>query len=176
MAADKLTILPLPMFLNSLPLPTTSILGKRRSHQHSTCFPYGPKQAQPAGSVSLAWFAFELTTVRSVFLLVLGAETGYLLCFPHVWHFWTMLSAHGFLPPLLLFSIVVVHDCPSIRMESQNLQIVRFTTGLSRTLVLRDTARKSVAKRLPIPCKGDVDSGDGSDDDDAAEVRKTEAC
>jgi len=178
MATDRLTILPLPVCLNNLPLPTTSIFGEREGRINILiCLLMPQKQVQQACSVSLAWFALELTTGRSVFLLVLGAETGYLLCFPHVWHFRTMLSAHGFLPPLLLFSTVVVHDCPSIKTESQNLHMVRFTAGLSRILVLRDTARKSVASRLPIPCKGDgVDSKDGSDGGDAAEVRKTEAC
>jgi len=76
---------------------------------------------------------------------------GYLLSRPHVWHLRTSTSAQGFLPPRLLFSTVDVHDWPSIRTESQNLQMVCFTAGASRIRDLRDTERKCVTSRRAMP-------------------------
>lgn len=61
------------------------------------------------------------------------------------------MSAHGFRPPLLLFSTTVVQVSPSTRRASQYLHIVCFTAGLKRILALSETDRRSVTRRRPVP-------------------------
>jgi hypothetical protein len=103
------------------------------------------------GRVVVSFLMTSPPSSLSVFLFGLVALTGYLLSRPHVWHLRTITSAQGFFPPRLLFSTADVHEWPSMRIESQNLQMDCFTAGESRMRVLSETERKSVASRRDMP-------------------------
>lgn len=105
----------------------------------------------------------------TVFRFCRDELSGWRLTFPHAWHFRTRTSAQGFLPPLLLFSTMVVQDCPSIRRASQCLQMVCFRAGLSLILVLSEMDRRSLARRravaveIALCCLFDASSSSGSE-------------
>jgi hypothetical protein len=62
---------------------------------------------------------------------------------PHVVHFRTSISAHGFFPPLLRFSTSFVHVDPSIKSVSQRLQMVCLMAGEILICDLSDIDRRS---------------------------------
>ena len=73
----------------------------------------------------------------------LSEFTGYLLSQEQLRHFFTNVSAHGFLPPLLLFSTSVAHVLPSTSSVSHRLHIVCFIAGERRICIFSETSRKS---------------------------------
>ena len=83
---------------------------------------------------------------RSVFLFCFFAATGNRFASPHVTQLTTLTSAHGFFPPLLLFSTVVAHVFPSWRRVWQFLHIECFTSVLRRICDFIATLRRSFAK------------------------------
>lgn len=92
-----------------------------------------------------------VASIRVVLRFCLGACTGNRFSRPHVLHLMTRTSAQGFFPFLLLFSTVLEHVFPSTRIVLQNLQMVRFMSGLIRIIVLRVTSRRSVTSRRDTP-------------------------
>ena len=82
----------------------------------------------------------------------LGASTGNRRSPPQVRHLLTRTSAHGFLPPLLWFSISSVQLFPSMRKVSQYLQMVCFKAGDRRIWLLSEIARAFVSRRRERAC------------------------
>jgi hypothetical protein len=82
---------------------------------------------------------FSALLLRSVFLFCRLAPTGNRFMLPQDVQAMTKISAHGFLPPLLSFSIVCVAVRPGMRMVLQHLQIDRFSSADSLTCPFRET-------------------------------------
>ena len=78
------------------------------------------------------------------------APKGNLFSKPQRRHFRSMISAHGFRPPLLSFCTMTEQVDPSISTASQPLQIEFFILGDMRICVLRDTDRRSELNCLEI--------------------------
>jgi hypothetical protein len=81
-----------------------------------------------------------LLSLRGNLFSVFGcrwAPTGYRFSISHSLHRITSTSAHGFLDPLLKFSILLVEDFPGIRIDLQRLQIVLLISGAHLAWVLR---------------------------------------
>ena len=95
---------------------------------------------------------------RKVFLFCLFAARGNLRTKAQVLHFWIRTSAQGFLPPLLLFSMLDVLVDPSSSIESQFLQIECFITGDIRIWLLWETARRSNTSRREADWNGALES------------------
>lgn len=94
------------------------------------------------------------------------APTGNLFFAPQNVQPTTMTSAHGFLPPLLAFSMVCVAVRPGISTVLHVLQMVRFKSAESLTWLFRDTVCKSVPS-----CKARLDGTDAEEVVEECKVR-----
>lgn len=97
------------------------------------------------------WLGTFFSGSRFVFLGGLGALMGYRFSFRQLVHLMTRTSAHALRTSLLLFWMEETQDFPSMRTESQNLQMACFVVWLRRILALQETARMSEASRRARP-------------------------
>lgn len=91
---------------------------------------------------------------RRSFLLCLFAPTGKRFCMPQTLHSITRTLAHGFLPPILLFSVKLSEVVSGRRSVLHLLQSERLTLCERRIWLLNDTARRCDSRRRCMPSSG----------------------
>jgi hypothetical protein len=118
---------------------------------------------QPSSKAPILLFSGILSSgSRLGLLFCLSDLIGNLFSKPHVLHFRTNTSAHGFLPPLLLFSTSLEQVEPSISIVSQFLHIACFIVGDIRICTFRETERKSETRRRDTGLNGESASASES--------------